>query len=302
MRERKSQTMALTSSDGIIRRTGIFIGRGIVNTLTGKFIHITGSVPVESPSEDLALTRGFVRELTAEILGLDGGLVVLVNKGEPNSTIPFSWDIITATAEFESTYQAERTLLKTVRRADYQAVLSESQKEMLSQMARKVEDITIPTYHWTGGAIREQQAGQADAAITIGGSRGVEDTAALMQSADKPVLPLNFHIGGQPSDVGGTRLYQDSLTNPESYMPKTHDRLLARTDALVVQDETSLKRAAREIAEIMAEELSETSPGPVDGKLPQSTLRKTGKAVDIVIKGNALYNLGKNVIGIFSGI
>ena len=234
-----------------------------MNTLAGKFIHITGSVPVESPSEDLALTRGFVRELTSEILRLDGGLVVLISRGEPNSTIPFSWDIIAATDEFEGTYQSNRILLKTVRRADYQAVLSESQKEMLSRMARRIEDITIPTYHWTGGVIRERQAGQADAAITIGGSRGVEDTAVLMQSADKPVLPLNLHIGGQPSDVGGTRLYQDSLTNPESYMPKTHDRLLARTDALVVQDETSFKRAAREIAEIMAEELSETSAGPV---------------------------------------
>jgi hypothetical protein len=84
-------------------------------------------------------------------------------------------------------------------------------------------------------------------------------------------------------------------------MPKTHDRLLARTDALVVQDETSSKRAAREIAEIMAEELSETSPIPVNDRSPKSTLRKTGKAVDVVIKGNALYNFGKNVIGIFSG-
>ena len=297
MREETFHTMALTSGGDELRIGTAFSG-GTVNTLTGKFIHITGSVPVESPSEDLELTRGFVRELAAEILRLDGGLVVLVSKGEPNSTIPFSWDVIAATAEFESTYQSKRTLLKTVRRADYQTVLLESQKEMMSRMARNVEDITIPTYHWTGGAIREQQAGQADAAITIGGSRGVEDTAVLMQSADKPVLPLNLHIGGQPSDVGGTRLYQDSLTNPDSYMPRTHERLLARTDALVVQEETSAKRAAREIAEIMAEELSETSETPVNGELPKSTLRKTGKALDVIIKGNALYNFGKNVIGI----
>ena len=271
-----------------------------MNTLTGKFIHITGSVPVESPDEDLALTRGFVRELTAEILGLDGGLVVLVTKGEPNSTIPFSWDIIAATAGFESTHQAGRTLLRTVRRADYQAVLSESQKEMLSWMARRIEDITIPTYLWTGGVIRERQAEQADAAIVIGGSKGVEDTAALMQSAEKPVLPLNFHIGGQPSDVGGTRLYQDSLTNPESYMPRTHDRLLARTDALVVQDEISAKRAAREIAATMAEELSEMPEALAGRQSPQGALRRPGVVLDIIIKANSLYNAGKNVFGIFS--
>ena len=271
-----------------------------MNTLTGKFIHITGSVPIESPSEDLALTRGFIRELVAEILRLDGGLVALVNKGEPNSTISFNWNVISATAEFESTYRSKRVLLKTVRRADYQTALSESQKEMLSGIARNVEDITIPTYHWTGGAIREQQAGQADAAIAVGGSKGVEDTAALMQSANKPVLPLNFHLGGQPLDVGGTRLYQDSLTNPKSYMPKTHDRLLARTDALVVQDETSAKRAAREIAAIMAEELSETPETLPGGRSPQGALRKSGVVLDIVIKANSLYNAGKNILGIFS--
>lgn len=285
----------------MMQRIVIEIKRGTVNTLTGKFVHITGSAPAESPSGDLALTRRFVRDLAAEILRLDGGLVVLVNRGEPNSTIPFNWDVIAATAEFGSTHQTERILLRTVRRADYQSALSDSQKEMLSRIARNIEDITMPTYHWTGGAIREEQAGQADAAIVIGGSRGVEDTASLMQSADKPVLPLNFHIGGQPTDVGGTRLYQDSLTNPQSYMPRTYDRLLARTDALLVQDEASSKGTAREIAETMVEELSETSTHPVSERTPKSTLRKSGKAVDVFIKGNALYNFGKNVIDIFSG-
>ena len=272
-----------------------------MNTLADKFIHITGSAPVESPSEDVALARVFIRELGAEILRLDGGLVVLVNKGEPNSSIPFSWDVIAATVEFESTYQTGRTLLRTVRRADYQSMLSESQKEILGRIARNTDDITIPTYHWTGGAIRDRQAGQASAAIVIGGTKGVEDTANLMQSDGKPVLPLNFHIGGQPTDIGGSRLYQDSLTNPQSYMPRTHDRLLARTDALVVQDDTSAKRVARDIAAIMAEELSAPPGTAEDGKPSQSALRKTGKAVDVIIKGNALYNFGKNVIGILSG-
>ncbi len=285
----------------MIQLISIAIERGTMNTLADEFIHITGSAPVESPSEDVALARGFIWELAAEILRKDGGLVVLVNRGEPNSTIPFNWDIIAATAEFESTYQTGRTLLRTVRRADCQAVLSESQKEMLSRIAQNTDDITIPTYHWTGGVIRERQAAQTSAAIVIGGSKGVEDTAYLMQSDNKPVLPLNFHVGGQPADVGGARLYQDSLTNPESYMPKTHDRLLSRTDALVVQDDASAKRAAREITAIMAEELSATPPTLVGEKSSQSTLRKTGKAVDIIIKGNGLYNFGKNVIGIFSG-
>ena len=278
------------------------IRSGRVKTLADKFIHITGSVPVESPSEDVALTRVFIRELAAEILRLEGGLVVLVNKGEPNSTIPFSWDIIAATAEFEGTYQTGRILVKTVRRADYQSMLSESQKETLGRIARNTDDTVIPTYHWTGGVIRERQAEQTSAAIVIGGTKGVEDTANLMQSDGKPVLPLNFHIGGQPPDIGGRRLYQDSLTNPQSYMPKTHDRLLARTDVLVVQDDASAKRVVREIAAIMAEELSTPPAAPGDRKSPKRALRKTGVFLDVIIKANSLYNAGKNALGFFSAI
>ena len=213
-----------------------------MSTLTNKFIHITGSIPLESSSHDVELARGFIQELATEILRQDGGLVVLVNKGEPNSAIPFDWDMIAVVSDFETTYRTGRTLLRTVRRADYQSMLSESQKVILGRIAQNTVDITIPTYQWTGGAIRERQAGQSSAAIVIGGSRGVEDTADLMQDAGKPVLPLNFYIGWQPTEIGGTRLYQNSLTYPQSYMPKTYDRLLARTDALVIQDDTSAKR------------------------------------------------------------
>ena len=271
-----------------------------MSTLTNKFIHITGSIHLESSSHDVELARGFIQELATEILRQDGGLVVLVNKGEPNSAIPFDWDMIAVVSDFETTYRTGRTLLRTVRRADYQSMLTESQKVILGRIAQNTVDITIPTYQWTGGAIRERQAGQSSAAIVIGGSRGVEDTADLMQDAGKPVLPLNFHIGGQPTEIGGTRLYQDSLTYPQSYMPKTYDRLLARTDALVIQDDTSAKRVAREITIIMAEELSSPAATQGSGELPQGTLPKPGVVLDIIIKANALYNTGKNILGLFS--
>ena len=271
-----------------------------MTTLTNKFIHITCSIPIESPSHDVELAREFIRELATEILRQDGGLVVLVNKDEPNNAIPFDWDMIAVVSDFETTYRTGRTLLRTVRRADYQSMLSESQKVILGRIAQNTVDITIPTYHWTGGAIRECQAGQSSAAIVIGGSRGVEDTADLMQAAGKPVLPLNFHIGGQPAEIGGTRLYQDSLTYPQSYMPKTYDRLLARTDALHIQDDASAIRIAHEITAIMAEELSAPTVTQGSGELPQGALRKPGVVLDIVIKANALYKASKNILGIFS--
>ena len=105
-----------------------------MTTLTNKFIHITGSIPIESPSNDVELAREFIRELATEILRQDGGLVVLVNKGEPNSAISFDWDMIAVVSDFETTYRTGRTLLRTVRRADYQSMLSESQKVILGNL------------------------------------------------------------------------------------------------------------------------------------------------------------------------
>ena len=271
-----------------------------MSTLINKFIHVTGSIPIASPSHDVELALGFIRELATEILRQDGGLIVLVNKGESNSAIPFDWEMIAVASDFETTYRTGRTLLRTVRREDYQSMLSGSQKVILGRIAQNTVDITIPTHQWTGGAIRERQAGQSSAAIVIGGSRGVEDTADLMQDAGKPVLPLNLHIAGQPAETGGTRLYQDSLTYPQSYMPKTYDRLLARTDALVIQDDTSAKRVAREITVLMAEELSAPTATQGNGELPQGALPKPGVVLDIIIKANALYNTGKNILGLFS--
>ena len=182
-----------------------------MDDLKSKFIHITGSVPAACPEHDVALTRLFVAELATGVLRGGGGLVVLVNKGEPNSTIPFDWDIIGATAEFESALRTGRILLRTVRRSDYQSALSEPQQEMLGRIAQNTSDEPIAVRDWTGGVIRRRQAQQADAAVVIGGSRGVEDTARLMSEAGKPVLPLNFHLGEPPQNIGGPRLYEDSL-------------------------------------------------------------------------------------------
>ena len=266
-----------------------------MDDLKSKFIHITGSVPAACPEHDVALTRLFVAELATGVLRGGGGLVVLVNKGEPNSTIPFDWDIIGATAEFESALRTGRILLRTVRRSDYQSALSEPQQEMLGRIAQNTSDEPIAVRDWTGGVIRRRQAQQADAAVVIGGSRGVEDTARLMSEAGKPVLPLNFHLGEPPQNIGGPRLYEDSLANPKPYMPQTHRELTTRTDALHVRDDASAERVAGEVVAIMTEELK--SPGRLGriGKMARTVYHKSDPVLNIIFRANAAYNLSQNI-------
>ena len=91
--------------------------------------------------------------------------------------------------------------------------------------------------------------------IAIGGGIGVEDTAAMMQKMNKPVLPLNFHIAGQPDDAGTPKLHAESIRNPKSFMPKSHSELVSKVDSLDVFDEESAQRVSKRIIELMCVEL-----------------------------------------------
>ena len=266
-----------------------------MGNLKDKFIHLTGSVPADCPGHDVALVKRFVAGLAEGILRNGGGLVVLVNKGEPNSTIPFDWDAIEAAVEFETVFQSRRVLLRTVRRSDYQSALSEEQLELLGRIARNTEDQPIPARDWTGGTIRRQQLQQADAAIIIGGSKGVEDTAKLMRKVGKPVLPLNFHVGSQPQEMGGARLYEESLANPGSYMPRTHRAISTQTDALHVRDDTSAERVASEVVSIIANEMRGPSWLRRVGRKAQTAYRKSDPVLNIIFRANAGYNLSGNI-------
>ena len=145
-----------------------------------------------------------------------------------------------------------------MRRSDYQSALSDEQLELLGRIERNTEDQPIPVRDWTGGTIRRQQLQQADAAIIIGGSRGVEDTAKLMREAGKQVLPLNFHVGSQSREAGGARLYEESLAAWVLYA-RTHRTISTQTDVLHVRDDASAEQVASEVVSIIANEMRRPS-------------------------------------------
>lgn len=233
------------------------------NRLAGKFIHITGSLSVEVDEESIGLARALVSSLAREVLLEEGGLVVLINSGQPNSAIPFDWDILRVASEFQATYRTGRCLVRTVRHPDWRQVLTPDQRLVLSELSDHIED--HPPLHWVGGRIRETQAEMSDAAITIGGGVGVEDTASRLQEMRKPVLPLNFHIPDQPAYTGASKLYSDSIRDPQAFMPKSHRKLVEHVDSLQVEDEESAKRVSRELVALMADELQMSLPGKILG-------------------------------------
>ena len=255
------------------------------NDLDGKFVHITGSLPIESAEEDIALARTLVRRLASETLREGGGLVVLINSGKANSTIPFDWDIIEAASEFQNVYRADRILLRTVRHPRWRSILSEEQRTTLNGLSGNTED--HPPILWNGGRIRETQADLANAAIAIGGGIGVEDTAERLLKADKPVLPLNFHIPTQPEDAGASRLYSESIRDPRSFMPKSREDIVSQVDPLQVFDDESAQRVSKRIVEMMSAELR--------GSAGRRIL-KAMKPITVVVGRSALAGLTREVI------
>ena len=255
------------------------------NDLVGKFVHITGSLPVESTEEDIALARTLVKCLAHETLREGGGLVVLINSGRANSTVPFDWDILEAASEFQNVYRTDRILLRTVRHPRWRSILSEEQRGTLNSLSSNTEDHPPPL--WNGGRIRETQADLANAALAIGGGIGVEDTAERLLKAGKPVLPLNFHIPAQPEDAGASKLYSESIRDPKSFMPKSREGIVSQVDSLQVFDDESAQRVSRRIIEMMSAELR----GSAGRRILNSM-----KPVTVIVGRSALVGLTREVI------
>lgn len=255
------------------------------NYLVEKFVHITGSLPVESTEEDIALARTLVKCLAHEALRQGGGLVVLINSGRANSTVPFDWNILEAASEFQNVYRTDRILLRTVRHPRWRSILSEEQRATLSGLSRNTEDHPPPL--WNGGRIRETQADLTSAAIAIGGGTGVEDTADRLLKASKPVLPLNFHIPAQPEYAGSSKLYSESIRDPGSFMPKTHKDIVSQVDSLQVFDDESAQRVSKRIIEMMSAELRESAGRRILNSM---------KPVTVIVGRSALVGLTREVI------
>ena len=116
-----------------------------------------------------------------------------------------------------------------------------------------------------------------------------------MREVGKPVLPLNFHVGSQPQEMGGARLYEESLANPGSYMPRTHHAISTQTDALHVRDDTSAERVANEVVSIIANEMRGSSWLRRVGRKAQTIYRKSDPVLNIIFRANAGYNLSEKI-------
>ena len=170
------------------------------------FVHITGSVPRESGLEAIDLTKRTAYETARALLREKIGVVALVG-GTPNEkTMPFDDEIVKAAADHLAATNEAGVLIRTVRhQSKWTNQASDSVRENLRLLAKRVYDESIPGDEYFGGEIRDAQAELSDGAIVIGGSIGVKDTAKhFMDSCPpKPVdeIFVKGLAGGLPPDM-----------------------------------------------------------------------------------------------------
>lgn len=202
--------------------------------LVGRFIALEGSADADGKDHDLLeRCHAFVRAFVMEVLGMGGGMTLFVS-GEPRieSTTPplpcvFHWTVLEAVAEYiksspRADAEPKRPLVRCVlspktlvqRMPDDRRVLW---GELLDSGC--VVQVMLQDNAHNGGRIRTKLAEHSAALVTLGGGKGVMDSAEYFRELKKPCVPLNAAIGGFSKDAEGSpALYREAMTSPAMYV------------------------------------------------------------------------------------
>ena len=76
---------------------------------------------------------------------------------------------------------------------------------------------------FTGGEYRQTMSEISDAMLALGGGKGTYSAGSLMIGSDKPVLPIDLHLGSIVEDgEGAVALYKEMMSDPAEFLPGTH--------------------------------------------------------------------------------
>ena len=232
------------------------------------FVHVTGSIPKESDSDAIALTKRTAYETARALLREKIGVVALVGATTNEKTIPFDDEIVKAVADHLVATNEAGILLKTVRhQPDWMNRVSDDVRTNLRLLANSVKGEPRPDDEYFGGEIREAQAELADGAIVIGGSIGVKHTASLFMDSclPKPVdeIFVKGLTGGLPPDMRA-RIDESREWDSKSDNRTVHEQKDCERIANAVASDIAVRLRKREHASSVETERepNDSNPNP----------------------------------------
>ncbi len=260
--------------------------------MKGKFILVHGSASLSCPDAKLAKVYEFVRNLVAEILRREGGVVVLAGneqetEDEEGNPHIFDWIVLREVLRYvESTVGPQRRCAYLVMSdAAWESKIGVENREILSDLQQRdvVEVKRIRREDFTGGRYREAQVQCADGMVALGGGKGTYACGKDMSDLGKPVLPMDLDIGAFSEDgKGALDLHREFVDSPGRFFPKTHATVAGRIEILSLHGErTEPSIIAQRAAEILQRELGSGMP------LGLASIQKTGQLLWKWVQGFA---------------
>ena len=238
--------------------------------MDGKYIWISGSASRSCPDDKLQPAIQFVESFTEEVLRQGGGIVVLAGgeestKNEQGTPSIFDWVALREVERYaESTIKPPRCYAFIVMSDEGQeSKIDKINLKLLRNLEQRgvIEPYYIRRELFTGGAYREKMAGISDAMLALGGGKGTYSAGLLMIDSDKPVLPIDLHLGSIVEDgEGAVALYRKMMSDPVGFFPRTHSDARSRIGLLSLnRGVNKVEAVAQTAAEILRKELDTTT-------------------------------------------
>lgn len=198
--------------------------------LTGKRVHVAGSISPRTSSDMAAYGHEIVRRVVRGVIKAGGGIVTGAGrepKLEGGSAQVFDWSVLEVIAESIRNGTCpepvgEHCPVVVVVSEKGESEIPEARKDLWTELlgSGKVEVRRIMPGARSATMIRDLQVEYGYALFILGGGTGVEHLADEYKKACKPVIPLDLPLGGSREDGtgGAERLAGESRANPMTFI------------------------------------------------------------------------------------